>query len=252
MPADDDERLPPGLALAWGLPVKTGRLGRKPSQSVEAIVEAAVGLADAEGFAALSMPNIARRVGLTANAVYRYVSSRDELLVLAAEAAWGPAPELETGTDQWRAAATTWTRAMIGRCDTHPWLPDLPIRGAPATPNLLRWTEVLLAALTGAGLNAAESLGCALLLDGYARRIASARRDVRESSAAPVRSAAVARFLRPRLRENGYPILASMMARDEYDDAIGDDDVDFGLTRILDGIEVLIARRTGEPPPATS
>lgn len=250
MPTSDDERLPPGLALAWGLTAKTGRLGRKPSQSVEGIVEAAVALADAEGFAALSMPNIARRVGLSANAVYRYVSSRDELLVLVAETAWGPAPdlatgtELETGTDRWRAAAARWTRAMIERCDTHPWLPDLPIRGAPATPNLLRWTEVLLEALTGAGLSTAESLGCALLLDGYARRIASARRDVRNSSAAPVQSAAVAQFLQPLLHEHGYPILAAMMTDNAYDDAIGDDDVDFGLTRILDGIEVLIARRT--------
>ncbi|MFI5682099.1 TetR/AcrR family transcriptional regulator [Streptomyces cellulosae] len=246
MPTSNDEQLPPGLALAWGLPVKTGRLGRKPSQSVEGIVEAAVALADAEGFAALSMPNIAKRVGLTANAIYRYVSSRDELLVLVAETAWGPAPDLETGTGQWRGAAATWTRAMIERCETHPWLPDLPIRGAPATPNLLRWTEVLLEALTGAGLSSAESLGCALLLDGYARRIASARRDVRNSSAAPVQSAAVARFLQPLLHEHGYPILASMMTNDEYDDDIGDDDVDFGLTRILDGIEVLIARRTQE------
>jgi AcrR family transcriptional regulator len=244
MPTNEDERLPPGLALAWGLTAKPGRLGRKPSQSVEGIVEAAVGLADAEGFAALSMPNIARRVGLTANAIYRYVSSRDELLVLVAETAWGPAPDLETGWDQWRAAAARWTRTMIERCDTHPWLPDLPIRGAPATPNLLRWTEVLLEALTGAGLSPAESLGCALLLDGYARRIASARRDVRNSSAAPVRSAAVTRFLQPLLHEHGYPILASMMTHNEYDDAIGDDDVDFGLIRILDGIEVLIARRT--------
>ncbi|MFJ4199462.1 TetR/AcrR family transcriptional regulator [Streptomyces sviceus] len=246
MPTSDDEQLPPGLALAWGVPTKTGRLGRKPSQSVEGIVEAAVALADADGFAALSMPNIAKRVGLTANAIYRYVSSRDELLVLVAETAWGPAPDLETGTDQWRGPAATWTRAMIERCETHPWLPDLPIRGAPATPNLLRWTEVLLEALTGAGLSSAESLGCALLLDGYARRIASARRDVRNSSAAPVQSAAVARFLQPLLHEHGYPILASMMTNNEYDDDIGDDDVDFGLTRILDGIEVLVARRTQE------
>ncbi|MEU6849040.1 TetR/AcrR family transcriptional regulator [Actinacidiphila alni] len=243
MPTSDDELLPPGLALAWGLTAKTGRLGRKPSQSVEGIVDAAVALADAEGFAALSMPNIAKRVGLTANAIYRYVSSRDELLVLAAEAAWGPAPALDTGTGRWRAAADGWTRAMIARCDTHPWLPDMPIRGAPATPNLLRWTEVLLEALTGAGLSTAESLGCALLLDGYARRIAGARRDVRNSSATPVRSAAVARFLHPLLEEHGYPILASMMTRDEYDDDVGEDDVAFGLNRILDGIEVLIARR---------
>lgn len=135
---------------------------------------------------------------------------------------------------------------MIGRCEAHPWLPDLPLRGAPATPNLLRWTEVLLGALTGAGLSTAESLGCALLLDGYARRTASARGDVRESSAAPTRSATVTRFLQPLPHEHGCPILASMMSRDAYDDEVGEDDVDFGLNRILDGIEVLVARRADD------
>ncbi|MFI1388823.1 TetR/AcrR family transcriptional regulator C-terminal domain-containing protein [Streptomyces griseoaurantiacus] len=135
---------------------------------------------------------------------------------------------------------------MIGRCEAHPWLPDLPLRGAPATPNLLRWTEVLLGALTGAGLCTAESLGCALLLDGYARRTASARGDVRESSAAPTRSATVTRFLQPLLHEHGCPILASTMSRDAYDDEVGEDDVDFGLNRILDGIEVLVARRADD------
>ncbi|MDQ0809463.1 hypothetical protein QFZ63_001177 [Streptomyces sp. B3I7] len=69
------------------------------------------------------------------------------------------------------------------------------------------------------------------------------RRDVRGSSAAPTRSAAVTRFLQPLLHEHGYPLLASMMARDEYDDDVGDDEVEFGLDRILDGIEVLVARR---------
>ncbi|GHE38796.1 TetR/AcrR family transcriptional regulator [Streptomyces griseoaurantiacus] len=244
--SEEEESLPPGLALAWGLTAKSGRLGRKPSQSVEAIVAAAVALADEKGFEALSMPNIAKRLGLTANAVYRYVRSREELLVLLAETAWGPAPALDTGTGRWRAAAAAWTRAMIGRCEAHPWLPDLPLRGAPATPNLLRWTEVLLEALTGAGLSTAESLGCALLLDGYARRTATARRDVRESSAAPTRSATVTRFLQPLLHEHGYPILASMMSRDAYGDEVGEDDVDFGLNRILDGIEVLVARRADD------
>ncbi|WP_307168835.1 TetR/AcrR family transcriptional regulator C-terminal domain-containing protein [Streptomyces sp. B3I7] len=51
------------------------------------------------------------------------------------------------------------------------------------------------------------------------------------------------RFLQPLLHEHGYPLLASMMARDEYDDDVGDDEVEFGLDRILDGIEVLVARR---------
>ncbi|MFD7160328.1 TetR/AcrR family transcriptional regulator [Kribbella sp. NPDC059898] len=243
MTTTDHAHLPPGLVLAWGLPAKSHRLGRKPTQSVEQIVDAALELADADGFAALSMPKLAQKLGLTANAIYRYVRSRDELLVLLADAAWGPAPDLDAGN--WRAGAAGWTRAMVDRCDIHPWLSDLPIRGAPMTPNLLGWAEAILRVLTGAGLSPTESLSCALLLDGYARRTAAARRDVRDSTTTAVEPTAVARFLEPRLQELGYSILAGLMAGDQYTDEVHDDDVAFGLQRILDGIDVLIVRKRG-------
>jgi hypothetical protein len=165
----DPQELPPGPALAWGLPTKTSKLG------------------------------------LTANAIYRYVRSRGELLVLVAEAGWGAPPELVSGAGHWRIAATTWTQAMIDRCDVHPWLVDLPVRGAPMTPNLLRWTEVILEAFTGAGLSPKEAIQCALLLDLYARRIAGMRRDLRQSDAGSVKSTSVRDFLLPLLHERGYP-----------------------------------------------
>ncbi|HEY0689147.1 MAG TPA: TetR/AcrR family transcriptional regulator [Kribbella sp.] len=250
MPSTDDAHLPPGLALAWGLPTKANKLGRKPTQSVEQIVDAALELADADGFAALSMPKLAQKIGLTANAIYRYVRSRDELLVLIGDAAWGPPPVRVADAQDWRAAATIWTQAMVDRCDVHPWLCDLPVRGAPMTPNLLGWAEAILKVLTGAGLSPTEGLACALLLDGYARRIAGARRDVRDSATTSVQPAAVTRFLEPRLHELGYSILASLMAGNDYTDEIHDADVTFGLERILDGIDVLITqkRSTRRPP----
>ncbi|RFU36382.1 TetR/AcrR family transcriptional regulator [Actinomadura logoneensis] len=248
MSVTEDSELPPGLALAWGVPVKTTKLGRKPSQSVEQIVRAAVELADADGFEALSMPRIAQRLGLTANAIYRYVRSRDELLVLVAEAAWGTAPDLASGSGDWREAANRWTRAMIDRFDVHPWLCDLPVRGAPVTPNLLDWTEAILEVLTGAGLTPTEALSCAFVLDGYARQIGGMRRDLRSSTATPAQSDAVARFLLPRLRERGHSVLASMMDGDDYTDDVVDDDVTFGLDRILDGIAVLVTAERGAKP----
>lgn len=219
------------------------KVGRTPSRSVQEVVEAAVELADEGGFDALSMPSLGRRLGLTANAIYRYVRSKDELLVLLAETGWGPAPSLDTGADRWRAAATTWTRAMIDRCAVHPWLVDLPVRGAPVTPDMLRWTEVILESFMCAGLNSAEAIQCAFLLDIYARRIAAVRRDLARSTSTPVQSAAVRGFLLPRLREHGYPILAAMMAGDTYSDDVDEDDLTFGLTRILDGIDILITRK---------
>jgi AcrR family transcriptional regulator len=250
MPNAEDSELPPGLALAWGLPVKTTKLGRKPSQNIEQIVGAAVELADADGFGALSMPKIAQRLGLTANAMYRYVRSRDELLVLVAEAAWGAAPDLASEAGDWRAAANRWTRAMIDRCEVHPWLCDLPVRGAPVTPNLLDWAEAILKALTGAGLTPTESLSCAFVLDGYARQIGGMRRDLRYGTATPTQSDAVTAFLLPRLHERGHSVLASMLDSNDYADDVVDDDVTFGLDRILDGIGVLVAAKRAAEPPA--
>jgi AcrR family transcriptional regulator len=196
------------------------------------------------------MPKIAQRLGLTANAIYRYVRSRDELLVLVAEAAWGPAPDLASGTGDWRDAANVWTRAMIDRCDVHPWLCDLPVRGAPVTPNMLDWAEAILKVLTGAGLTSIEALGCAFVLDGYARQIGGMRRDLRYSTATPTQSDTVTRFLLPRLHERGHSVLASMMDGDDYTDDIVDDDVTFGLDRILDGIGVLVTTKRAAEPPA--
>ena len=244
MPSKDDaEQLPPGLALAWGTAAATKKLGRTPSHSVQEVIGAAVELADAGGLDALSMPKLANRLGLTANAIYRYVRSKDELLVLLAETGWGPAPSLESGADHWRIAATTWTRAMIDRCDVHPWLVDLPVRGAPLTPNMLRWTEVILESFTRAGTSPTEAIQCALLLDIYARRIAAIRRDLIQSTSGSVQSTAVHGFLLPLLREHGYPILAALMAGDDYSDDIDEDALAFGLTRILDGIDVLITTK---------
>ncbi len=47
-------------------------------------------------------------------------------------------------------------------------------------------------------------------------------------------------FLYPLLAERGYPLLAAMLAGGEYADSPVEPDVEFGLNRILDGIERLV------------
>jgi hypothetical protein len=79
-----------------------------------------------------------------------------------------------------------------------------------------------------------------LLLDGYARSYSSLIRQLDATVGPPVESAAVAGFLLPRLKERGFLILESMLSGQEYEDTV-DDDLDFGLTRILDGIDHLIS-----------
>jgi AcrR family transcriptional regulator len=240
----DDPQLPPGLALAWGVQ-PPARRGPKPAHSVETIVATTIELADECGFEAVSMPKIASRLGITANALYRYVSSKEELLVLLADTAWGPlAPTAHDG--DWRAAVTGWVQAFVERTRVHPWLLDLPVRSAPLTPNLLGWLDVLLDALAGSGLSFADKLGCATLLDSYARSTANLGRDLGAVTTSPDQWAVSAAFVLPKLRERGYGPVADLMAGAGYEgEAFDDGDVEFGLQRILDGIEVLIALRSG-------
>jgi hypothetical protein len=86
-----------------------------------------------------------------------------------------------------------------------------------------------------------DNLGCLLLLNGFAHNYASLVRQLEASDDMPVQAEAVGRFLVPRLIDGDYPMLTALYTNQEYEDGI-DDDLEFGLTRILDGIQVLIDR----------
>jgi AcrR family transcriptional regulator len=238
-----DNPLPHGLALAWGFPPPTRR-GPKPAYTVTDIIAAAMALADDEGATALSLPKIAQRLGLTPNALYRYVSSRDELVLLLMDAGVGAPPE--SLPPDWRPGATAWVRELIARYRARPWLADLPVRGAPVTPNLLGWLESLLRVLAGTGLPNGDQLSAAILLDSYARSIAGLANDLAASEAPPVQSAEITGFLYPLLAERGFPLIAGMLMGGEYADSPVDPDIEFGLRRILDGLALLIAERVDD------
>lgn len=240
---DPDERpdLPPGLAPAW-VAAPRPRRGPKPAHSLPQIVAAAVELADADGLTAASLPNIAASLGLTTNALYRYVGSKDELLVLLADAGFGPPPTL-SGSD-WRTTARAWSYAALDRYRVRPWLLDLPFRGSDVTPHRLRWTELLLAAMPTAGLSGVDAIGCVRLVEDFTRATAERLRACSDPDSAdfPSRATDVRSFLQPRLVEGDYPRLAELTARGDYPVASS---VDFGLDLVLDGIAgLLTASRT--------
>ncbi|MEU0095431.1 TetR/AcrR family transcriptional regulator [Kribbella sp. NPDC006257] len=236
----DGERLPPGLALSWGVyPVQ--RRGPKPALTVEQIVATGIEFGDSQGFEAISLQKIAAHLGVSTNAMYRYVRSKDELIVLVADQAWGRAPASIVQAGGWREGSRAWVQAQIDRYAVRPWLLEVPIRGAPVTPNLLHWLETLLVVLHDTGLSQHDMLGCAVLFDGHVRSYANLFRQLAASDSAPVESQAVGEFLVPRLISAGYDKLLSLYTNQEYEDSV-DDDLDFGLTTILDGIQSLIDR----------
>src|SRR5690606_25282558 len=123
-------------ALAWGIAANPQR-GPKRELSIERIVEVAIELADEKGLGAVSMAAVAQGLGFTTMSLYRYVTAKDDLVLLMWETAMGiPSASVAEAPD-WRSGLVALTHDMFAAYQAHPWLVDVPILGIPNTPNNL-------------------------------------------------------------------------------------------------------------------
>ena len=243
--------LPPGLDLLWGRRGR-GQRGPKPGLSVDAIVAAAVRLADAEGLEAVSMAHVAEQLGFTTMSLYRHVSSKEELLQLMWNASAQGAEELVIAGDDWRSRLRTWAMIQREMIDRHPWITQMPMAAPPMAPNSLAFVERGLEAMDGTGLSDADKLRIIGLISSYtlseARMAHDAARAARAAEAAAGGEAmpvwTFEALLREVTDEQTYPRLHRLA----WSEGIGDnpagfdeqEEFRFGLDRILDGAEVLI------------
>ncbi|GAA2088593.1 TetR/AcrR family transcriptional regulator [Pseudolysinimonas kribbensis] len=245
--ADGD--LPRAVALAWGVAAHPTR-GPKRELSIERIVDAAIELADEGGLAAVSMNAVATRLGFTPMSLYRYVSAKDDLVLLMQERGIGVPPDDLAGADDradagdWRAGLEAWTRAMAGLYVEHPWLLDIPITGVGVTPNNLAWLDTALAILDGVPLhpNAKLSVVLALLAQGRFEGIVSRGYD--GSGEVESRDAALmAQLVTPEQFPHVHAAFAAGAFSDQDDDP---DPFSFGRARVLDGVEAVLQGRAIE------
>ncbi|MBV2363757.1 TetR/AcrR family transcriptional regulator [Streptomonospora nanhaiensis] len=255
------EELEERLALLWGVQERPNR-GPKPKLSVDKIVAAAVAVADAEGLDAVSMQRVAADLGYTTMSLYRYVRSKEQLVVLMADAALGRAPQPRAGAD-WRQRMEELVTAVMALYRRRPWLLRLDISGPPMAPMQLTWFDAYLGALAGTRLSMAERISTVTFIDGASRELARiaihsehARRRSGVSAAAALTSysQALRRFADP----ERYPHVAAAAAEGVFDPPPGaadpgaeefvDDigvDAAFGLHRLLDGVESYVRARSG-------
>ena len=248
---DDDSReqpsLPHVLAVGWGLQSAPTR-GPRPAMTAAGIVAAAVAIADADGVAAVSMANVAERLGFTTMSLYRHVSSKDDLLALMFDAAVGDAPKRGRRRG-WRAGLRRWAEGLFAVYRLHPWALDIPITGPPALPNQLAWLDWGLAELDGTGLEIGERLSVMLLLSGYVRNVAVLTRDLasgheRAGSTPASVQADYEALLGSLVTARRFPALHAAVHGGLFSDGDPEDlEFEFGLATILDGVEALIQRR---------
>ena len=230
------------VAMAWGLAAAPQR-GPRRELNHERIVEAAIEIADAEGLAAVTMQRVARAFDFTTMALYRYVSSKDDLQRLmldgiAAGETWA------VDDEDWRAGLEQWTRIMVGCYRSHPWSLDIPLaRETMLMPGQVRAVDAGMRAMRSLPATAGDKLGVLMLLAVNARGFASLGREMAREEADDV--LATRHLLQEIVADGRFPDAQAVIESGAYfgnegpdgRDADDAEDVTVALSLLMPGIE---------------
>lgn len=232
----------------WDRPEPGSRPAPAPL-SRDAIVGAAIALADEQGLEAVSIRKVAAALDAGPMRLYGYVTTKQELLALMADAVYAEmsAPR---GRD-WRATLRSSARRLRDAGHRHPWFAAL-MGGRPQQgPHALAHLEAMLAALDGspgcAHIDAA--LQGAMTINAYVIGALQAEANERQAAAESGQDKrawqdATGPHLLKLIETGRFPTLAKVMRDATHPGA--DEAFERGLDLVLDGIE-----GRGAPAPAS-
>jgi AcrR family transcriptional regulator len=232
-------QLPPGLDRLWSPEPAKPRRGL----SVEKVVAAAVGLADAEGLEAVSMARVAKALGFTTMSLYRHVRSKEELLVLMMDRVMTLPPAAPY--EGWREGLAGWAWDLLRLVRAHPWVLHVRISPPPATPSSVTLMDRGLAPLADTPLAEEEKAQLILMLNGYVFWQARLETELAPGTGDPASDPLTAYVtVMHTLVDERWPAVKRVVDAGVFDDEEDTRDADFafGLERILDGVEALVRR----------
>ena len=229
------------LKILWGVRER-GERGPKPGLTVERIVQAAIELADAEGLEATSMRRVADKLGVGAMSLYRYVPGKTELLDLMLDAVH--ADDSVPPDGDWRTQLEWLARRSRDRIKRHPWMLQVVVgQRPPLGPNIIGDFDAYLEAVTGIGLTPQETIAATELVgffvEGATRNAIEAAQAASEVSDEQYWSERQ-EFWEEYFDPERFPAISAAWEAGAYDEAL--DSFEFGLQRILDGIEARLRR----------
>lgn len=256
-----EDGLPRAVAVAWGV-AEFPQRGPKRELSHEGIVDAAIELADGEGLDAVTMQRVAASFGFTTMALYRYITSKDELHRLMLDAALRDQDLQALPHEDWRSGLIAWAGALVACYRRHPWVLQLGVDGDMLVmPNNMAFVDAGLRAMRTLPLSLEERLGiivtCTVLVRGFMAvqlELVDGGHTYSQTTRATIREVASAtRF--PDLA----PLVASGVYLGEGDEPGGTadlgPDLEHGLTLFLDGVaaraEHGTADASAESPPSS-
>ena len=230
-----------------GVVARAHRNEGDPELTRERIVAAAVRVADAEGLAQLSMRRIASELGAAPMSLYRHVNGKDELLVSMMDSVLGEDPLPARPPKGWRAQLELSSRMQWRGFRRHPWLAQaLSLTRPQLIPNGMRHTEWALRALDGLGLTIQEMMHVHTTLFSHVRGLALNL----EAEAQAEQDSGLTSDEWMQTQEHGFRVIAGtgdfpMLNRLVNSEMELDLDrlFEFGLARLLDGLERYLAGR---------
>lgn len=153
-----------------------GARGPRARVSTSRVVDAAVALADADGLDAVTVRRLAGDLGISTMAVYTHVNSRDDLLVLMADAVHATVPRAAWTTDDWRERVTRVAEAELALHVAHPWLLDVADQRTALGPGTIARYDHELEALDGLGLGDVDRDAALTFVLDLVRGVARAHR----------------------------------------------------------------------------
>lgn len=231
-----------GTVVAGGPPLV-------PNNDLEGIVQTAIAIADAEGLDGMSMRRLAGAVRMPTMSLYRHVTDRDELILLMMDrvmAEHPPPRHVTPGRDGWRACVEALARLQWSMYRRHRWLAQAVSFTRPhLAPHAMAHTEWAMQALDGQGLTPNTQFRAAVMLANHVRGTAVNL----EAEAQAEQETGLSETEWFQTQQNRFaavlatgrlPMMSRFLAGDDQSFDL-DLLVEFGLQRILDGLERLIA-----------
>ncbi|MCC9308083.1 TetR/AcrR family transcriptional regulator C-terminal domain-containing protein [Kitasatospora sp. RB6PN24] len=233
-------------APAAASPRPARRAAQEGALTPERIVAAAIGIADQEGLAAVSMRRVAAELGVATMSLYRHVADKDGLLVQMMDRAFTEWPLPADPPRGWRERLELATRMMWAMFRRHPWLASaLSVTRPQPVAGAIPYSEWVLASLAAQGLDLGTAFNAHLMLFNHVRGTAvNVESELEAQAHSGIDNEEWMDSQEPALHAimagGDFPMMNRLVA-EGYDfdlDAL----FEFGLQRLLDGLAVLIER----------
>lgn len=164
----------------WDRPARGSR-GPAPERSLAEITATAIAIADEGGLAAVSMRQVATRLGTGPASLYRYVGGLGDLLDLMADTVTGQ-------IDLSRPASGDWLGDMVALASEakavhlrHPWMVTLLSQRTPLGPNAIDYLESALTYLERSPADGGTKLEAIAIVSGLVRLFAAQELGARDA-----------------------------------------------------------------------